>query len=394
MSPPLCIFCDAELGLNTKPEHILQNALGGRKTTRLAICSDHNETFGQTIDEALAKQVAFYRNQLQMESGTGRPPPALGEVQAGSRIVRIASDGRPHLTEKPFEVTPLGDGHFEVRIMASSEEHVEKILPHIAAQMRVTEDHLRAQLASQEVSLISERAGQIHYHTPLGGDLENRAMAKACLVLWSTIVGTSEIKGVPYAAAREWIAAGARALCNIDSRALPFREELASRYGPFFNLIYVRSDGHGRVVAHFTLYNICGWRIVLAESCGIPNRKIALVSNPLDPGQWSDAIAEEYDLLPEWLESPAFHPSGPQAQLAAILLRSQQSGGEREIGRIVLEIFEKHGVGADDAIIDGDLFDRVVGEIAQRTAYQHLAIPFEEKITGAELMARVKRGKR
>jgi hypothetical protein len=360
----------------------------------LAICSNHNETFGQTIDDALAKQVAFYRNQLQMESGTGRPPPALGEVQAGARTVRIASDGRPHLTEKPFEVTPLGDGHFQVRIMAGSEDQVEKLLPHIAAQMRVSEDHLRAQLATQEVSLISERAGQIHVHTPLGGDLENRAMAKACLVLWSTITGTPEIKGVAYAAARKWITGGARALCNIDSRALPFRDELVSRYGPFFNLLYVRSDDRGRVVGHFTLYNICGWRIVLAESGGSPNKKVALVSNPLDPGQWSDTIAQELDLPPEWLATPSFHPSGPQAQLAAILQQSQQLGAEREIGRIVLEVFERNGIGADEPIIDGDLFDRLIREIAQRTAHQHLAIPFEEKITGEELLARLKRVRR
>src|SRR3954454_10963210 len=48
-----CIFCDNELTPNTKAEHILLNALGGRKTTRRVICSDCNERFGQTIDKSL-----------------------------------------------------------------------------------------------------------------------------------------------------------------------------------------------------------------------------------------------------------------------------------------------------------------------------------------------------
>src|ERR1700747_1977114 len=52
-----CIFCDKALDGNTKPEHILLNALGGRKTTSKVICSDCNNRFGGTIDDALAKQV-------------------------------------------------------------------------------------------------------------------------------------------------------------------------------------------------------------------------------------------------------------------------------------------------------------------------------------------------
>src|ERR1700730_10772144 len=72
----ICIFCDGELGPDTKPEHILLNALGGRKTTRRVICSKHNNDFGGGIDDALADQVGVLRNHLQLESGTGKPPPA------------------------------------------------------------------------------------------------------------------------------------------------------------------------------------------------------------------------------------------------------------------------------------------------------------------------------
>jgi hypothetical protein len=71
-----CIFCDSDLIPGTKPEHILLDALGGKKTTRRAICSGCNNMFGGTIDQALANQVQVLRNLLQFGSGTGRPPPS------------------------------------------------------------------------------------------------------------------------------------------------------------------------------------------------------------------------------------------------------------------------------------------------------------------------------
>jgi hypothetical protein len=67
----LCLFCPAELDETTKPEHILLNALGGRKTTTGAICSACNNKFGRTIDDVLTSQITALRNLLQLESGTG-----------------------------------------------------------------------------------------------------------------------------------------------------------------------------------------------------------------------------------------------------------------------------------------------------------------------------------
>ena len=72
---PQCIFCDAELPPDTKPEHILLDAFGGRKTTRKIVCSACNSAFGSTIDDALAKQTLHIRNMFQLRSGSGGGPP-------------------------------------------------------------------------------------------------------------------------------------------------------------------------------------------------------------------------------------------------------------------------------------------------------------------------------
>src|SRR4051812_14744058 len=100
----LCIFCDRELQQKTKPEHILQSALGGRKTSRSIVCDGHNETLGSTIDKALSEQVQVIRNLLQLDSGTGKAPPMLRNVKAGSDTINVRGNGTLELVEKPFTI--------------------------------------------------------------------------------------------------------------------------------------------------------------------------------------------------------------------------------------------------------------------------------------------------
>ena len=114
MAMPSCIFCDNSLGPDTKPEHILLNGLGGRKTTRRAICSDCNNRFGATIDAALADQVEVIRNLLQLQSGTGKQPPMLRNIRAGAKRINFRNDGKPELVTSPFKVTEHSDGRVRI----------------------------------------------------------------------------------------------------------------------------------------------------------------------------------------------------------------------------------------------------------------------------------------
>jgi hypothetical protein len=117
-----CIFCDTALGEKTKPEHILLNALGGRMTTKLVICSDCNNLFGGGIDKALTDQVTPFRNLLQLESGSGRMAPSIKNVKAGDQTLHLKGDGRIDLITKPFSTSPNADGSVSVQIHARSVE--------------------------------------------------------------------------------------------------------------------------------------------------------------------------------------------------------------------------------------------------------------------------------
>jgi hypothetical protein len=105
-----CVFCDSELDGDTKPEHILLNALGGRKTSHTVVCNFHNERFGSTIDKALADQVPIIRNMLHLESGTGKAAPMLRKIKAGDDILNIKGDGTLETDAKPFTLTDRPTG--------------------------------------------------------------------------------------------------------------------------------------------------------------------------------------------------------------------------------------------------------------------------------------------
>jgi len=205
---PLCLFCPTELDATTKPEHILLNALGGRKTTKTAICSTCNNTFGGSIDNVLTKQVIALRNLLQLESGTGKPAPGLKNIQAGEHKININGDGTLELADKPFTIEFLEDGKWNVHIRARTEEHLDEIIPHLAKALKITEEDLRQQLGGAQASLISQRPDAVLHELGLGGPEAIRSAVKACLILWGTLVGNDEVRSVPYHAARNFVLSG------------------------------------------------------------------------------------------------------------------------------------------------------------------------------------------
>jgi hypothetical protein len=392
-----CIFCDNDLTEDTKPEHILLNALGGRKTTKRVDCSSCNGDFGSTIDNEVGKQVAILRNMLQLESGTGNEPPMLRKLRSGSEVINLTNDGTPELVAKPFSVRKLEDGRFELQITAKSVEEAAPYIPHIARQLGVTEEQVLEILRSVTGSQVERRPDTVHHALGFGGPLAVRSAAKSSLVLWATLTGNDEIKSSHYGDVRHFIVNGDEAFnltrIHLDSRYLPQNEELQRRFGKFFNLIYVRSNEAGRVVAHFTLYNVVSWHLVLAESGGTPNARIGLVSNPLDPAQWSDKIAEEIDIDFVWLDSPDYTDELKRARerFTAAVQHHFDTQRERELNRIIADVFDKNGiVDEHEPIRDPALWQEITGEITHRFALHMLGLPYIESVSGEDIVARLK----
>src|ERR1700734_926060 len=391
-----CIFCPNELTEDTKPEHILLNALGGRKTTTRIDCSECNAKFGSTIDREVAQQVAVLRNLLQLDSGSGRAPPMLRNLQSGNDIINVTNDCRPEIVAKPFTVRKLEDGRFELQITTESLEEAARYVPHMAAQVGCSEEQLLDVLRSAIGSFTTRRPDTVHHALSFGGPMAVRSAAKSSLVLWATVVGNEEVRSAPYDDVRRFIVSGDERFnlhrTHLDSRYLPQTEEFQDRFGKFFNLIYVRSNEAGRVVAHFTLYNILSWQMILAEPGGNPNTRAGLISNPLDPAAQSGTIADEIDIAFAWLDSPDYSDEFVRARdrLDAAMRHHVETQRPRELNRIVDEVFEKLGiVNPDEPITDPQLLNKIVWEISRRFASHALNLPHVENLTGEEIVARL-----
>lgn len=386
-----CLFCDSDLDEDTKPEHILQSALGGRKTSQRLICSAHNELFGATMDRAVAEQVRFIRNFAQFPSGTGQPPPSLQNVLSGDDKLTVRSDGSLQLTGKPLHITKDADGHQSLQIRAGSAEQLASLLPHIAALLKMSEaEALEALKANRIVITTRPPDGVAHTTVQFGGEDVARSLTKSCLELWATRVGNDEVRSPSYAAARAFVLGENPDFQHDsrDTRRVPAEVDLVDKYGEFFNLIYVRSDAAGRVIAHFTLYNMTGWRIVLAEHGGTPDLQVGLVSNPADPKDWSDKIADMIEIDFGWLDTivpPDDTFERTREQFGALYKRHHELARAREIGFIVDGAFERHGRTEISLETEQALFRRITHEISDRATRHILRLPHEQVLSPDEI---------
>jgi hypothetical protein len=385
-----CIFCRKVLDYSTRPEHILLDCFGGRKTTNRVICSDCNNTFGNGIDKEIAQQVSVIRNMLQLPSGTGNAAPMLRNVKAGADTLNILGDGKIDLINKPFSITERADGKFEVKINARSFEHMEKLIPRIAAALKMPEDHFREQIVQAHALKVERRPDPIKFSLSFGGTLAIRSAAKSCLILWATLVGNDEIESPCYDAVRHYIFSGDDNFhtkrTHLDSRFFDNIEAIKDKYGPAFNLIYVRSNADGRVIGHFTMYNLIAFQIILAENGGSPDRQIALVSNPLNPAVWSDEAATEFDIPFTWLDAPDYSDelTRSRARVEAIMEYYFKVMNPKRFDQICEDVFKKYGI-EEGQRIPGELSHQISNEIVQRVIKNYYNIPHEEEITAAQM---------
>jgi hypothetical protein len=260
------------------------------------------------------------------------------------------------LVAKPFTIEQLGEGQWRVQVQAGSKEQLSEIVPHIAAVLKIPEERLREQIAAAQGSIVSQRPAAIYQQIVFGGPDALRSMVKASLVLWSTLVGNDEIRSAPYHAARDFVVNGDEQFLlkqtHLDSRFFVDVERMKFAFGPIFNLIYVRSDQAGRVIGHFTLYNAVAWQFTLAETGAAPNAKIGLISNPLNPSQWSDRAAEGFDVPFEWLSSPDYSDEmvRSKARLEAIMQLYVDTSYPKARIRIIEECFRKLDLTPDEAV--------------------------------------------
>lgn len=91
-----CIFCGTDLDADTKPEHVIPRAIGGRKSSTMIVCSGCNERLGSTVDNQLAKDLELICHQLDIRRQDGRSAPPIRHIPGHPEIV-LQAGGKPVL---------------------------------------------------------------------------------------------------------------------------------------------------------------------------------------------------------------------------------------------------------------------------------------------------------
>jgi hypothetical protein len=378
-----CIFCPNQLGLKTKPEHILLAALGGRKTSRKLICSNCNSLFGATIDAELAKQFAPLRSMFGLKSGNGDMPPGVKVTDVAGRELLIRPDGAlQEFGKKPFTVKNHSSGPKELSINVTSREQLEHFLPNMAAATGTTAAELRVLIQQAQGVESFERAGLVKQTLNIGGGKALRSLVKQCSMLWAAKTGNAEAHQIPYAAARSFILNDSESFRSTrvfdDTRDLPEHQALSEAYGPIYSSILVCSDFRGRVVGNFNAYTAASWSLVLAEDGGMPNKKAFLVSNSLNTASWSgnESLVPIADA--SWLD-PANVVTDQQAavtRFSRLMSHYAPLGGKREVDRIVKDAWDRLDLKEGD-VLTKEHTDQLAAEISLRFVSYINGIPFK-----------------
>jgi hypothetical protein len=354
---------------------------GRRKSTSRIDCSGCNNRFGGTIDNAIAQQFAHLRNILQAKTGDGRLPPAIKNVNASVGTIDIMNDGTPRLRAHPFNIETTETGERKLQFTAHSLDQVAAMIPHIAKAAKLPEEKVRETLASTSASLSERRAGVIQAELSFGGLLPMRAAAKSALVLWATLVGTSEVRKPCYDAVRQFTLGNNDAYVEthteLDSTELEHVAHLTERFGRCFHLLVVSSDANGRVMGHYTLFNIISYFVVLAQSGGAPDRQTILAVDPIK-GTWSDKVADELKFNHDRLSDPNFHDDTQRLsrRFGAVIEHHQQITVEKELMRIIDDVHRVYNFGVGTTMTD-ELASLLSRDMADRIVRLLLNQPYE-----------------
>lgn len=364
------------------------NALGGKKISRISLCSDCNNIFGAGPDKELAESVSVLRNIANFPSGKNKPPPTIRQVEADGVTYDLGPGGVPVLRSEH----PLLDDGETVSISARDEDHFDQLLAAFMAKRGVPEEKQGAianDLKKQATRTIGYAPTASH-SLKLGSELAQRSMMKACLVLWTECVGNHELKNARYNDARNFARLGEVSQTKSND---PFIQAdggpvagFEDRLGTNPNLIWVGSDTDGRVLGYYRLYNAVGWSFELATNGAPPNKQLSLVSNPFSPSENEIGTKKFACVDFQWVSGALqgdFVETYKDAQKAigALLKQSYQASHDRELTSQISEAFEASGLKEGD-ILDEEAIGRLSMQVAVRLVQLKQRIPLTEPILG------------
>ncbi|GGZ84068.1 HNH endonuclease [Paraglaciecola chathamensis] len=179
MSLPECVLCDVKISKdNDTREHLIPNAIGGRKKVRGFICNDCNNQSGDDWESELAKQLNPLSLFFGISRERGNVPSQMFQTTGGEQL-KLNAEGSMDIPKPEYTETPIESG-VQININARSMSEAKQMLKGV--QRKYPQANLDDLLSNaQEKS--SYCPDMLKFNLSFGGQNPGRSIVKSALAL-------------------------------------------------------------------------------------------------------------------------------------------------------------------------------------------------------------------
>jgi len=172
-----CALCDKFISAEIdSEEHLILNAIGGRRKVPGILCITCNSTAGDEWDSELANQLNSLSLLFNIKRQRGKAPALKVETTAGEKL-KLHHDGSLSLAEPTYLAIP-GEGTTQIKIVARSKAEAKIMLT--GAKKKYPSIDVDATLAAAEEQF-TYPTGAINFPLIIGGTQGGRSLVKSAL---------------------------------------------------------------------------------------------------------------------------------------------------------------------------------------------------------------------
>jgi hypothetical protein len=178
--PPICAKCGEKIAeADDSEEHVINQAIGGRKTVRGLFHETCNNTAGHTWDAELARQLQPLSLHFDVKRQSGQTPRMEITTTAGEKLI-LGPKGHLAMAKPDIKTKPRPDGKKDLFATVGSRTEARRLLEGL--RRKNSDIDVEAVLASAEVRH-SYAKGMVHFQLEFGNQLAGRSIVKSMLSL-------------------------------------------------------------------------------------------------------------------------------------------------------------------------------------------------------------------
>lgn len=181
MITPKCALCDNDITKeNDTKEHLIPNAIGGRRKVKGFICGICNNTSGDVWESELAKQLNPLSLFFGISRERGEAPSQLFETTGGDKL-KLNFRGSMDIEKPVYSETPLeSEAGVQIQIKARSMPEARRMLQGVKRKYPQVDLNELLDNAKSESSYCSD---MLKFNLSFGGHEAGRSIVKSALAL-------------------------------------------------------------------------------------------------------------------------------------------------------------------------------------------------------------------